>query len=308
MANSAQEYIDKLYNQSQGMAGQLHEQRKQSDDEVIQQINAAIDRATASSTNPYKTQMEQLPSQYQSLFDANAVQELVGRRQVQEAMANMGLTDSGLNRTQQTALSVQRGNADAGVRLAQQQKTQELQDKISQLVENAAAQKQQQEASIRANTSDWYNTLLSNFYSTAQQQGTSLYNAEQERAAAAAEAERQRLIAAADAEAKAKQQDFENQLAIAKVLQDSGASSEEINRYLQRAASGAGNGTLISDTTNTTQFRAAMMTPGEFSRRSTTKAKYGNYDNYIKSFLTDWYNQNNLSNEEFAFLLNYYGL
>lgn len=308
MANSAQEYIDKLYNQSQGMAGQLHEQRKQSDDEVIQQINAAIDRATASSTNPYKTQMEQLPSQYQSLFDANAVQELVGRRQVQEAMANMGLTDSGLNRTQQTALSVQRGNADASVRLAQQQKTQELQDKISQLVENAAAQKQQQEASIRANTSDWYNTLLSNFYSTAQQQGTSLYNAEQERAAAAAEAERQRLIAAADAEAKAKQQDFENQLAIAKVLQDSGASSEEINRYLQRAASGAGNGTLISDTANTTQFRAAMMTPGEFSRRSTTKAKYGNYDNYIKSFLTDWYNQNKLSNEEFAFLLNYYGL
>lgn len=308
MANSAQEYIDKLYNQSQGVAGQLHEQRKQSDDEVIQQINAAIDRATASSTNPYKTQMEQLPSQYQSLFDANAVQELVGRRQVQEAMANMGLTDSGLNRTQQTALSVQRGNADASVRLAQQQKTQELQDKISQLVENAAAQKQQQEASIRANTSDWYNTLLSNFYSTAQQQGTSLYNAEQERAAAAAEAERQRLIAAADAEAKAKQQDFENQLAIAKVLQDSGASSEEVNRYLQRAASGAGNGTLISDTANTTQFRAAMMTPGEFSRRSTTKAKYGNYDNYIKSFLTDWYNQNKLSNEEFAFLLNYYGL
>lgn len=308
MANSAQEYIDKLYNQSQGVAGQLHEQRKKSDDEVIQQINAAIDRATASSTNPYKTQMEQLPSQYQSLFDANAVQELVGRRQVQEAMANMGLTDSGLNRTQQTAFSVQRGNADASVRLAQQQKTQELQDKISQLVENAAAQKQQQEASIRANTSDWYNTLLSNFYSTAQQQGTSLYNAEQERAAAAAEAERQRLIAAADAEAKAKQQDFENQLAIAKVLQDSGASSEEVNRYLQRAASGAGNGTLISDTANTTQFRAAMMTPGEFSRRSTTKAKYGNYDNYIKSFLTDWYNQNKLSNEEFAFLLNYYGL
>lgn len=308
MANSAQEYIDKLYNQSQGVAGQLHEQRKKSDDEVIQQINAAIDRATASSTNPYKTQMEQLPSQYQPLFDANAVQELVGRRQVQEAMANMGLTDSGLNRTQQTALSVQRGNADASVRLAQQQKTQELQDKISQLVENAAAQKQQQEATIRGNTSDWYNTLLSNFYNTAQQQGTGLYNAEQERAAALAEAKIQQQAAAETAAAKAQQQEFENQLAIAKVLQASGASSEEVNRYLQRAASGAGNGTLISDTANTTQFRAAMMTPGEFSRRSTTKAKYGNYDNYIKSFLTDWYNQNKLSNEEFAFLLNYYGL
>lgn len=305
MANSAQEYIDKLYNQSQGMAGQLHEQRKKSDDEVIQQINAAIDRATASSTNPYKTQMEQLPSQYQSLFDANAVQELVGRRQVQEAMANMGLTDSGLNRTQQTALSVQRGNADASVRLAQQQKTQELQDKISQLVENAAAQKQQQEASIRANTSDWYNTLLSNFYSTAQQQGTGLYNAEQERAAAAAEAERQRLIAAADAEAKSKQQDFENQLAIAKVLQDSGASLEEINSYLQRAASGAGNNALISDTANTKQFRAAMI---DKSQKTRWRNYADTYEDYVRLRLAEWYNGNKLSDAEFAFLLNYYGL
>ena len=218
MANSAQEYIDKLYNQSQGVAGQLHEQRKKSDDEVIQQINAAIDRATASSTNPYKTQMEQLPSQYQSLFDANAVQELVGRRQVQEAMANMGLTDSGLNR-----------NADASVRLAQQQKTQELQDKLSQLVENAAAQKQQQEASIRANTSDWYNTLLSNFYSTAQQQGTSLYNAEQERAAAAAEAERQR-----QAEAEASKEALRKEmLSIVQKKASDYPTPEEAKSYLE---------------------------------------------------------------------------
>lgn len=308
MAGSPQDYINKIWEESQKNAGLLRDQRTQTDDATIQQINEAIDRATNASVNPYKTQMEQLPAQYQKLFDTNAVQELVGRKQVQEAMANMGLTDSGLNRTQQTALSLQRGNADYNTRLAQQQKTQELQDKISQLMESGAAQKQQQEATIRGNTADWYNNLLSNYYSTAQQQGTSLYNAEQERIAAAAEAQRQAAAAQAQAEEKAKQQEFENQLAIAKILQASGASSEEINSYLQRAASGAGNSTLISDTTNTKQFRAAMMTPGEFSRRSTTKSKYGNYDNYIKSFLSDWYNQNKLSNEEFAFLLNYYGL
>lgn len=229
MANSAQEYIDKLWQQSQGMAGQLHEQRKQSDDEVIRQINDAIDRATASSTTPYKTQMAQLPSQYQPLFDANAVQELVGRRQVQEAMANMGLTDSGLNRTQQTALTVQRGNADANVRLAQQQKTQELQDKISQLIENAAAQKQQQEATIRGNTSDWYNTLLSNYYNTAQQQGTSLYNAEMERAAAAAEAEKDRL-AAAEASKEALRKEM---LTIVQKKASDYSTPEEAKSYLE---------------------------------------------------------------------------
>lgn len=299
MAGSPQDYINKIWEESQKNAGLLRDQRTQTDDATIQQINEAIDRATNASVNPYKTQMEQLPAQYQKLFDTNAVQELVGRKQVQEAMANMGLTDSGLNRTQQTALSLQRGNADYNTRLAQQQKTQELQDKISQLMEAGAAQKQQQETTIRGNTANWYNDLLSSYYGNAVQQGTDLYNNDQERTAALAEAKIQQQIAAAE-------------IAAAKARQAAEATSaktqEKINSYLQRAASGAGNGTLIRDTANTTQFRAAMMTPGEFSRRSTTKSKYGNYDNYIKSFLSDWYNQNKLSNEEFAFLLNYYGL
>ena len=69
-------------------------------------------------------------------------------------------------------------------RLAQQQKTQELQDKISQLMEAGAAQKQQQETTIRGNTANWYNDLLSSYYGNAVQQGTDLYNNDQERAAA----------------------------------------------------------------------------------------------------------------------------
>ena len=133
MARSIQEYVDELYGKGQGTLNQIHEQRKQSDQQLIDSMNAAIDRNTAASTKPYQAQIEQLPEAYQKQFDANAVQELVGRRKVEEAMANMGLTDSGLNRTQQTALSVQRGNADAAARLEQQKKTQELQDKIAQL-------------------------------------------------------------------------------------------------------------------------------------------------------------------------------
>lgn len=102
MARSIQEYVDELYGKGQGTLNQIHEQRKQSDQQLIDSVNAAIDRTTAASTKPYQTQIEQLPEAYQKQFDANAVQELVGRRKVEEAMANMGLTDSGLNRTQQT--------------------------------------------------------------------------------------------------------------------------------------------------------------------------------------------------------------
>ena len=225
MARSIQEYVDELYGKGQGTLNQIHEQRKQSDQQLIDSMNAAIDRNTAASTKPYQAQIEQLPEAYQKQFDANAVQELVGRRKVEEAMANMGLTDSGLNRTQQTALSVQRGNADAAARLEQQKKTQELQDKI----EAGAAQKQQQAAGVLSNTSNWFNDALASSYNTAMQQGTSMYNADlaREEQARQAELDRQNALAKAkyeaqtaqaQATAKAKQQEFENKIALAKLF------------------------------------------------------------------------------------------
>ena len=98
MAKSVQNYIDELYSQGKTEADRLKEQRTQADDKLIQQTNAAIDKAAAASAKPYQTQLDELPALYGKLYDANAVQELVNRRQGQETMANMGLTDSGLNR------------------------------------------------------------------------------------------------------------------------------------------------------------------------------------------------------------------
>lgn len=244
MARSIQEYVDELYGKGQGTLNQIHEQRKQSDQQLIDSVNAAIDRTTTASTKPYQTQIEQLPEAYQKQFDANAVQELVGRRKVEEAMANMGLTDSGLNRTQQTALSVQRSNADAAARLEQQKKTQELQDKIAQLIEAGAAQKQQQAAGVLSNTSNWFNNALASSYSTAMQQGTSMYNADlaRDEQARQAELDRQNALAKAkyeaqtaqaQATAKAKQQEFENKIALAKLFAGNDATPEEIARYAQ---------------------------------------------------------------------------
>lgn len=241
MARSIQEYVDELYGKGQGTLNQIHEQRKQSDQQLIDSVNAAIDRTTAASTKPYQTQIEQLPEAYQKQFDANAVQELVGRRKVEEAMANMGLTDSGLNRTQQTALSVQRGNADAAARLEQQKKTQELQDKIAQLIEAGAAQKQQQAAGVLSNTSNWFNDALASSYNTAMQQGTSMYNADlaRDEQARQAELDRQNALAVADkqkeaAQEKAKQQEFENKMAMVGALQKMELEPDSITAYMKR--------------------------------------------------------------------------
>lgn len=271
MAKSAQEYFDELYSKGMETLGSSRDQRVQSDNQLIDQINAAIDTTTSAATKPYQTQVEQLPAAYQELYDANAVQELVGRRQVQEAMANMGLTDSGLNRTQQTALSVQRGNADAAARLEQQQKTQALQDQIAQLIASGEAQKQQQAASIRNNTANWYNDAANTLYNNAVQLGYNQYNtdvareieaqrwveqqeqARLEREARIKAAQYEAQAAQAEAQAKAQQQAYDNQLSIFKVLMDAGMS---YNEAYQRAfgttapnsagSSASGSGTSAS--------------------------------------------------------------
>lgn len=306
MAKSPQEYIDELYRQGQNTANSLHSQRTQADEEFIKQVNEAIDRATTSSTKPYQSQIEQLPGQYQKLYDTNAVQELVNRRQVQETMANMGLTDSGLNRTQQTAIALQRGNADSAARLSQQQKTQELQDKIAQLIEAGSAQKQQQEAAIRNNTENWRNEMLNNLYNNAVQQGTSRYNAEQEAEAAKAAAE-----------VKAQQQQFDNAntavSAFVKLI-GAGYSDSEALAYMRKyglleggtnsnspASGGSSINTSINDAVNSAIAGAqaglnatgnhisseAPMSKEAFQRAQrlgrSDLQKYRNYDEYLAS-------------------------
>lgn len=291
MAKSIQEYVDSLYNQGLNNANNLKEQRTQADEAFIKQVQDAIDKSTASAAKPYQTQIEQLPSQYQKLYDTNAVQELVNRRQVQETMANMGLTDSGLNRTQQTAIAIQRGNADAAARLEQQQKTQELQDKIAQLMESGAAQKQQQEAAIRNDSANWYNNLLGDMYNNAVNMGYNQYNtdvaredenkrwAEQlrqnelDRQAQLDAAKEQAAAAQKQAELEAQQQAFENTMKIVDAMNKADASQEDIYSYLASAGyvkNGTSTATLDQKTKDSAYYRGNYLA-GKISAGKMTK-------------------------------------
>ncbi len=81
--------------------------RKQAAEDYINRYNQASDVASQPVIEGYQKDIADVPKQYASGYDANAVQQRINERNVAERMANMGLTDSGLNRTQQTALAVQ---------------------------------------------------------------------------------------------------------------------------------------------------------------------------------------------------------
>lgn len=54
----------------------------------------------------YDRQIKDTNNSYEDMYRENAVQKLINEREIAEDMANSGLTDSGLNRTQQTAVQL----------------------------------------------------------------------------------------------------------------------------------------------------------------------------------------------------------
>ena len=79
--------------------------------------NLAVENAV----RQYNASAKETEDSYRSWFDANAVNELIARRHAEEAIANAGLQNSGLNATHQTALSLQRSRADSNA-VSQRQK------------------------------------------------------------------------------------------------------------------------------------------------------------------------------------------
>lgn len=69
----------------------------------------------------YDTQIFEEGRAYEDEYRANAVQKAINERQVAESMANMGITDSGLNRTQQTAINLSYANNKANIDRAKRQ-------------------------------------------------------------------------------------------------------------------------------------------------------------------------------------------
>ncbi len=64
--------------------------------------------------------VKQTEASYLTQFDANAAQQIAAERNLKEQMANAGLTESGFNATNQTAVQIARQNADAQTRTAKQ--------------------------------------------------------------------------------------------------------------------------------------------------------------------------------------------
>lgn len=172
--------------------------------ELIQQSNAerkqflnnsteAIKAAEASTEKAIKATKDQ----YANAYDANAVQELISRKNVDETMANLGLSRSGMNESEHARISIARGNADNTVRVAEQKAI----DVLTAQLEEIKSQRRQEVSNYLFTSNQELQKNLSAVddaaKTTAETAAQETYNAEQKSIAeqnAAAQKEAQDII------------------------------------------------------------------------------------------------------------------
>ena len=130
--------------------------------------NALVDQGVANATGKIQQEIDKLPTAYQYGYDLNAIQQKINEREVAERMANLGLTDSGLNRTQQTAINMQRSNADAALTQKKIAATASLKQQIADAVASGELQKMGIAADARASLEKTNQSLYDSLYSTAE--------------------------------------------------------------------------------------------------------------------------------------------
>ena len=118
---SANSYIDQM------KALSIDDEKKNMREKYKADMQADIDANGASwdsqinsTQNYYDKQIGDTKTAYDSEYQKNAVQKLINEKKIAETNANLGLTDSGLNRTQQTAAQLSYANQKGKIDLARQ--------------------------------------------------------------------------------------------------------------------------------------------------------------------------------------------
>lgn len=145
-----------------------------------QVYNQQVDADVAKQTDIYEDSISGVERAEKAQLDYNHIDELVARKNLKNTMADMGLTDSGLNRSQQTAISVMRGNADAKARQTSADKVQSFRDAIDQVMVEGEQKKTTYQQGLDDTVATWRQNAISQLHTNALSSATESYNAEVE--------------------------------------------------------------------------------------------------------------------------------
>lgn len=150
--------------------------------EQLDIINSSAATQSNAAKTLYEGQIAESGKEYDDLERQNAVQKLINEREVAENMANLGLTDSGLNRTQTTAVQLSASNNAAKIQRQKQSMVESLSRELNSMLAEIETDRSASEATLRQN-------INNAIHSTANTWRQADIDAETERIRIATEAE-----------------------------------------------------------------------------------------------------------------------
>lgn len=119
----------------------------------------------------YDRQIKDTNNSYEDMYRENAVQRLINEREIAENMADLGLTDSGLNRTQQTAVQLSYANSKNKIDTTRQKAVDTLAASLADAVSRIDANKLAAAEKIRSSyESGWSSAAQSTYAKELEEQ------------------------------------------------------------------------------------------------------------------------------------------
>ena len=216
--------------QAQAQYADAAKKNKENADAYKQSVGEIFDTQRDQVNKQAESDTQKFGSQYKGLYDEAALKQLVNERNLKQRQASLGLTDSGLTASQQTAIQVSRGNADAKISAQKQAAidsiTLQLEQYLAQIEQNRASSFAEIDYNLNNTNTNLYNTLMSQAYSN-------------DAAVAAANAQAQATIEAAKIAAASSGSgtttptlDFSMAKETLKNYKESGADSNDIYSYI----------------------------------------------------------------------------
>ncbi|MGN0171538.1 MAG: hypothetical protein ACI39E_01990 [Acutalibacteraceae bacterium] len=169
-------------------AEKYSQRRRQQADSYAARVGEVYDGLISSAERDYMKSANDTAASYRDAYDANAVSELVARRNAKEAIANAGASNSGLNATQSTAISMMRGNADAQVTANKQAAVDSIMRELDALRSEYRSQAADGVARIYDAADSDINSYSSSLRADAFANAQSIYSAQNEALTAAVQA------------------------------------------------------------------------------------------------------------------------
>ena len=157
--------LDELYNEYKKLGTAQRDADIAASDKVY-------DTQKLQTQNTYNRQIDETSKSYEDLYDENAVQRLVNEREIAENMANLGLTDSGLNRTQQTAVQLSYANSKNKIDVTRQKAIDSLTAQLADAISKIDTDKLSAAENIRSNYDNSWRSSAQSTYATELEEET----------------------------------------------------------------------------------------------------------------------------------------